>query len=331
MSDKEARTGTTRISKQEIKEDRKEADQLAEQQREERLREAEERGKRERVATRLSEIDEEAEDVEQAVARKTPAEERAEARARAPGHLLLLLLIFLICYLIAAATGRPDIISFPRTRDTGQNSGLQPSLDNGAVGNGSGNLGVAPQYQVAPVFNNYYIQGSGTRLLGRPISDLMIVNGLESQWFERGRLERHPELAGTPHEIMPGLVGVEYTQGVPFPNQQFLVSTPGVVYFQITNHSVRQQFYDFWVRNGGVDAFGYPISEEVQELLPTTGKVHTVQYFERARFELHPENAGTDSEIQLGLIGRSLYLKDPAPNIVSAAKPTPVPVPVAAP
>jgi hypothetical protein len=28
-----------------------------------------------------------------------------------------------------------------------------------------------------------------------------------------------------------------------------------------------------------------------------------VQYFERNRFEYHPENVGTDYEVQLGLIG----------------------------
>jgi hypothetical protein len=31
-----------------------------------------------------------------------------------------------------------------------------------------------------------------------------------------------------------------------------------------------------------------------------------VQYFERNRFEYHPENAGTPYEIQLGLLGGDL-------------------------
>jgi hypothetical protein len=31
-----------------------------------------------------------------------------------------------------------------------------------------------------------------------------------------------------------------------------------------------------------------------------------VQYFERARFEYHPEYAGTDHEVLLGLLGSQL-------------------------
>jgi hypothetical protein len=32
-----------------------------------------------------------------------------------------------------------------------------------------------------------------------------------------------------------------------------------------------------------------------------------VQYFERARFEYHPEAAGTPGEITLGLLGAEIY------------------------
>ena len=33
--------------------------------------------------------------------------------------------------------------------------------------------------------------------------------------------------------------------------------------------------------------------------------MYTVQYFERARFEWHPTDAGGPDEVQLGLIGKS--------------------------
>ena len=53
--------------------------------------------------------------------------------------------------------------------------------------------------------------------------------------------------------------------------------------------------------------FGYPISEEFQERNPDTGQTYTVQYFERARMEYHPEYAGTEYEVLLGrLIGNQL-------------------------
>ncbi|HYI16125.1 MAG TPA: peptidoglycan hydrolase, partial [Thermomicrobiales bacterium] len=63
-------------------------------------------------------------------------------------------------------------------------------------------------------------------------------------------------------------------------------------------------FREFWLKHGGVATFGYPISEEFDELNPDTGNVHTVQYFERARFEYHPEHAGTEYAVLLGLLIR---------------------------
>ena len=49
---------------------------------------------------------------------------------------------------------------------------------------------------------------------------------------------------------------------------------------------------------------GYPLSEELPEISPLDGKVYTVQYFERARLEWHPTDAGSPDEVQLGLIGK---------------------------
>jgi hypothetical protein len=48
--------------------------------------------------------------------------------------------------------------------------------------------------------------------------------------------------------------------------------------------------------------FGYPISEEITERNPADGKTYTVQYFERNRFEWHPENPPTYN-VQIGLLG----------------------------
>ena len=60
-------------------------------------------------------------------------------------------------------------------------------------------------------------------------------------------------------------------------------------------------------RPGELARFGYPISEEHQELDPESGKLYTVQWFERARFEYHPENAGTPYEVELGLVGKQAF------------------------
>jgi hypothetical protein len=74
-------------------------------------------------------------------------------------------------------------------------------------------------------------------------------------------------------------------------------------YFKETGHTLNGTFLKYWQQHGGLAVFGYPISEPFQELSSTDGKIYIVQYFERNRFELHPENAGTDYEVLLGLLG----------------------------
>ncbi|HEX8221126.1 MAG TPA: hypothetical protein VF914_18180 [Chloroflexia bacterium] len=68
-------------------------------------------------------------------------------------------------------------------------------------------------------------------------------------------------------------------------------------------HCLRGVFAQYWGR-GGLDLFGYPVTPEVQESIG--GKVYTVQYTQRARFEYHPEFKGTPNEVLLGLLGNTL-------------------------
>jgi len=63
----------------------------------------------------------------------------------------------------------------------------------------------------------------------------------------------------------------------------------GVVYFPETGHTLRGVFLSYWRTHGGLKVFGYPISEEFIER-SDDGRETLVQYFERHRFELRPEN-----------------------------------------
>jgi hypothetical protein len=69
---------------------------------------------------------------------------------------------------------------------------------------------------------------------------------------------------------------------------------------------LRGIFLDYWNKHGGLAQFGYPLTEEFFEPISTDNKLYRVQYFERARLEHHPENAGTPHEVLLGLLGREL-------------------------
>ena len=69
------------------------------------------------------------------------------------------------------------------------------------------------------------------------------------------------------------------------------------IYFPETGHNVIFGFKKYFENRGGAQTFGFPLTEEFIE-----GGL-TVQYFQRARFEYHPELAGTKYEVQLGLLG----------------------------
>src|SRR6185436_1938890 len=76
-------------------------------------------------------------------------------------------------------------------------------------------------------------------------------------------------------------------------------------YFIETGHTLCGTFLTYCERNGGLERFGYPITEPFEEGL--SGWFGTVQYFERRRMEHHFENAGTRYEVLLGLLGRDAY------------------------
>ncbi|MFL5731827.1 MAG: hypothetical protein ACJ78Q_01400 [Chloroflexia bacterium] len=89
------------------------------------------------------------------------------------------------------------------------------------------------------------------------------------------------------------------TRRVPDPHN------PNVTYFPLVGHTLRGGFRDYWRAHGGLAQFGYPLTEEFSEVSPTDGKAYVTQYFERARFEYHPENK-PPYDVLLGLLGRTV-------------------------
>ena len=87
---------------------------------------------------------------------------------------------------------------------------------------------------------------------------------------------------------------------------------PKVVYFPQTGHNVGAPFLDYWRQNGGLAVYGYPLTEAIQEKSLTDGKTYTVQYFERARLEYHPENR-PPYDVLLGQLGRAALATPAAP------------------
>lgn len=76
--------------------------------------------------------------------------------------------------------------------------------------------------------------------------------------------------------------------------------------FPETGHTVQGLFLDYWNTHGALAQQGFPISEPLREKSASDGTVYIVQYFERAVFELHPENT-PPYEVLLSLLGTLRY------------------------
>jgi beta propeller repeat protein len=89
------------------------------------------------------------------------------------------------------------------------------------------------------------------------------------------------------------------------------VTLPGTgsVTFKETGKTVSGLFLDYWNKNGGLAQQGYPISEVMGEISDLDGKTYTVQYFERAVFEYHPEIADPKYKVLLSQLGTFQYRK----------------------
>ena len=153
-------------------------------------------------------------------------------------------------------------------------------------------------------FLDFWRERGGLAINGYPISPEFIET-LEDgkqytvQYFERTRLEYHPE-SPRPYQVQIGQFGRRIR-----PADPPVAALAGATYFAPTGHNLTGRFEDYWRRNGGLAQFGFPISEVIRERL-ADGREYEVQYFERARFEYHPENAGTPYEILLGQFGRQI-------------------------
>lgn len=162
-------------------------------------------------------------------------------------------------------------------------------------------------------FLEYWLANGGLALNGYPLTSErreQLEDGKEYtvQYFERVRLELHPENA-FPHDVLLGQFGrLIYPDDAPVP------SRIGQTYFAETGHNLGSDFLAYWNANGGLRQFGYPISEVIVEELED-GRVYLVQYFERARFEIHPENRPPNN-ILLGQFGRLILAAIDAGPIV---------------
>ncbi|MBI4789554.1 MAG: hypothetical protein HY782_21195 [Chloroflexi bacterium] len=100
--------------------------------------------------------------------------------------------------------------------------------------------------------------------------------------------------------LVAALVGVALTVGSTF------AQNPSVtcVYVPEAGHNIQGPFWTFYNAHNGAENFGPPLTEAFLE------KGLVVQYFQRARFEFHPEYP-EPYRVQLALLGMQYGITDP--------------------
>jgi hypothetical protein len=171
-------------------------------------------------------------------------------------------------------------------------------------------------------FLEYWQTNGGLTRQGFPISGVFEELNLpppagdgklhKVQYFQRARFEEHSENAA-PYDVLLGLLGTEQFEALPATGPASS-RQPGICqYFKETGLEVCGRFLEYWQANGGLSQLGYPVSgffnERNQAPPAGDGKIHRVQYFQRARFEEHLEN-NPPSDVLLGLLGTEQYKKN---------------------
>jgi len=166
-------------------------------------------------------------------------------------------------------------------------------------------------HNVAEPFLTFWRDNGRSVFVGDPISEPLVQGDRTIQYFTKARLEAHGETVsrsaiGTEYLTSMGidlnerparprlLRGNEFDEPSTTPYTRLksvtlIGESDDHRFFPESGHTVNSSFKLAWENNGGLSRFGYPITEEFNEISPIDGKAYTTQYFERTRFEYHPE------------------------------------------
>lgn len=183
------------------------------------------------------------------------------------------------------------------------------------------------------IFKLYWENYGSLMLFGYPIAPADSEFSVDTnrlvlaQWLERVRMESYPDNPA-PYQILLGRLGDERLRqlGIDWrtlPRERG--PRAGCLWFPETGHNVCDQargtgFKTYWqthgLRGAGLTAFqrslalfGYPLTEARVET-NSSGDTVLTQWFERARFEWHPNNP-TQYKVLLGHLGREVEANRP--------------------
>ncbi len=161
----------------------------------------------------------------------------------------------------------------------------------------------ATGHNVQGEFLSFFDRYNGEVLFGQPRSEALVQDGLTVQYFERVRMELHPSNPA-PYRVQLSLLGdlLGYRQP-PIPADSIPpFNHPQRRYYPQTGHTLSYGFMQYYDSHGGLDVFGYPISEMINQ----NGLV--IQYFQRGKMEWHPENP-VSYQVTLGTLGNEYIVR----------------------
>jgi hypothetical protein len=199
---------------------------------------------------------------------------------------------------------------------------------------------------IAGRLREFWEANGGLPVFGYPITaqqaETVEGQAVQVQWFERHRLELHPANP-PPYDVLLGRLGAGRLAQQGRDWHAFAKADPPrpeCRHFAETGQDVCGDILTAWRANGlefdgdpatrseveSLALFGLPLSGVLTETIES--KPYQVQWFERARFELHPENQ-PPHHVLLGLLGREIRTAalPPAPGPTPSVGPEPLPPP----
>jgi hypothetical protein len=179
-------------------------------------------------------------------------------------------------------------------------------------------------------FRTFWRDNGGLQVFGLPLTpdhnEKVGDQKYQIQYFERFRFEQHKENQA-PYDVLLGRIGVDRLAAQGRDWQTFAKADPKAPhYFAETGHAIAPQFWGFWSSHGlefdgnkkaksaaeSLALFGFPISEAQMEQ-GSDGQQYLTQWYERARFEYHPENKAPYN-VLLGRLGADALAAAPQPG-----------------
>lgn len=176
-------------------------------------------------------------------------------------------------------------------------------------------------------FAEFWTDNGGLAVFGLPVSpdrnEKVGDTKYKVQYFERARFEYHkgdPE----PYDVLLGRLGVDRLTAEGRDWMTFPKASPSAPhFFAATGQAIAPEFWAFWSSHGlefdgnkrgksqaeALALFGYPVSPAQMEP-GSDGKMYLTQWFERAKFEYHPENKAPYT-VLLGRLGADVYAAGP--------------------